>query len=122
MGFSISQVSKQLNLPASTIRFYDKEGLLPFIEKRESGYRIFKGPDIEMLQIIDCLKQTGMSIKDIKQFVEWIKIGDTTLEDRYHLFEERRIAVEKQIEELHMALAVIEQKRFYYEHALSKTK
>lgn len=101
--FSISEVSKKVNLPASTIRFYDKEGLIPFIEKRGSGYRIFKESDIEMLKIIDCLKQT--------EFVEWIKIVD-------EIFEERRIVVEKQIEELHATLEVIEHKRVYYENAL----
>ena len=56
MSYTIKEVSKMMNLPASTIRYYDKEGLLPFLEKKPSGYRVFKDTDITMLQIIECFK------------------------------------------------------------------
>ena len=80
MKFSISEVAKKMNLSVSTIRYYDKEGLLPFIERTESGYRIFSESDVKMLEIIKCLKHTGMSIKDIKAFSNWVKDGDYSLE------------------------------------------
>lgn len=116
--YTISQVSELLDLPVSTIRFYDKEGLLPFIERKNSGYRIFRDSDIEMLKIVDCLKSTGMPIKDIKQFTEWVKQGDASLSQRYNLFVERRLAVEKQIKELQQSLKVIDFKRDYYKKAI----
>ena len=52
-----------MHVPTSTIRYYDKEGLLPFVERLESGYRIFTEKDLATLRIIDCLKKTGMSIR-----------------------------------------------------------
>ena len=58
----------------TTLRYYDKEGLFPDLE-RSSGIRRFSEKEIEALRIIECLKKTGMEIKDIKQFVEWCAEG-----------------------------------------------
>lgn len=54
MTYTIKQVSEMMSLPVSTIRYYDKMGLIPFLEKNESGYHIFKEKDISMLRIIEC--------------------------------------------------------------------
>jgi DNA-binding transcriptional MerR regulator len=118
MYYSIGEVAEKLNLPASTIRYYDKEGLLPFIERRESGIRKFADSDVSMLELIECLKNTGMPIKDIKQFSEWCTKGDLTLQERYDMFLERRKIVEEQIAVLQKSLAKIDHKCWYYETAL----
>lgn len=118
MKFSISEVAKKMNLSVSTIRYYDKEGLLPFIERTESGYRIFSESDVKMLEIIECLKHTGMSIKDIKAFSNWVKDGDYSLEQRYEMFLERKKVVEAQIQELQKSLELINHKCWYYKTAL----
>ncbi|KJU72837.1 MerR family transcriptional regulator [Clostridium baratii] len=118
MKFSISEVAKKMNLSVSTIRYYDKEGLLPFIERTESGYRIFSESDVKMLEIIECLKHTGMSIKDIKAFSNWVKDGDYSLEQRYEMFLERKKVVEAQIKELQKSLDLINHKCWYYKTAL----
>ena len=93
MSYAIKEASKMLNLPATTLRYYDKEGLLPFVERRESGYRVFSDADIAMLRVIECLKKTGMSIKEIRQFTDWVRQGDASLGQRHQLFLERRRAV-----------------------------
>lgn len=118
MKFSISEVAKKMNLSVSTIRYYDKEGLLPFIERTDSGYRIFSESDVKMLEIIECLKHTGMSIKDIKAFSNWVKDGDYSLEQRYEMFLERKKVVEAQIQELQKSLDLINHKCWYYKTAL----
>ena len=107
-----------MNLSVSTIRYYDKERLLPFIERTESGYRIFLESDVKMLEIIECLKHTGMSIKDIKAFSNWVKDGDYSLEQRYEMFLERKKVVEAQIQELQKSLDLINHKCWYYKTAL----
>lgn len=119
MNYSIKETSQLMNLPATTLRYYDKEGLLPFIERKESGYRVFSEEDISMLRIIECLKKTGMSIKDIKQFSAWVLQGDQTLQQRYELFLARRQIVEKQLAELQETLRLIDYKCWYYETALA---
>ena len=90
MTYTIKQVSEMMSLPISTIRYYDKMGLIPFLEKNDSGYRIFKDDDIAMLRIIECFKRTGMSISEMQQFVEMVQRGDESLEERYELFKKRK--------------------------------
>lgn len=118
MYYSIGEVAEKLNLPKSTIRYYDKEGLLPFVERKESGIRMFAESDISMLQVIECLKSTGLSIKDIKKFSEWCLKGDQTLQERYELFLESKKNVEEQMAELQKTLELIEHKCWYYKIAL----
>lgn len=118
MNYTISDVSKKMNIPISTIRYYDKEGLLPFLKRRASGYRIFSESDIQMLQVIECFKSTGMPIKDIKRFVDLVKEGDSSLQGRYNLFLERKKAVQKQMEVLQKQMEIIDHKCWYYETAI----
>jgi len=116
--YSISEVAKELNLTAYTLRYYDKEGLMPFVERNASGKRVFKESDIEFLKVIQCLKATGMPIKDIKHFIEWCSDGDSTLQQRYDMFVSRKATIEAQMEELKKTLEVIEHKTLYYKTAL----
>ncbi|PYE47941.1 MerR family transcriptional regulator [Paenibacillus barcinonensis] len=118
MTYSISEVAKKLDLTVYTLRYYDKEGLMPFVERSESGTRQFKDSDIDFLKIIQCLKATGMPIKDIKDFIAWCSEGDATLQQRYDMFTERKASVEAQMEELRRTMEVIEHKQSYYRKAL----
>ncbi|ALC85404.1 MULTISPECIES: MerR family transcriptional regulator [Bacillaceae] len=116
--YSISEVANELNLTVYTLRYYDKEGLMPFVERTPSGIRVFKESDIDALKIIECLKATGMPIKEIKQFIDWCSDGDSTLQQRSNMFLERKAIVEAQMEELKKTMEVIEHKCLYYRTAL----
>lgn len=117
--YSISEVAKELNLTVYTLRYYDKEGLIPFVERTTSGTRVFKESDIESLKVIECLKATGMPIKEIKTFIDWCSDGDATLQQRYDMFLDRKARVEAQMEELKKTMEVIDHKCFYYKTALN---
>lgn len=119
MSYTIKEAADMMNVPATTLRYYDKEGLLPFIQRRESGYRIFSESDINMLRIIECLKKTGMPIKDIKRFTGWVQQGDESLQERYEMFLERKKIVEAQMEDLQKTLDLINHKCWYYETAIA---
>ena len=67
--YSIGEISKMFDLPISTLRYYDKEGLFPHL-KRVNGVRQFSENEIETLRVIDCLKRSGLEIKDIKEYIE----------------------------------------------------
>ncbi|UOQ48753.1 MerR family transcriptional regulator [Gracilibacillus caseinilyticus] len=116
--YSIGEVAKELNLTAYTLRYYDKEGLLPFVERTDSGTRLFKESDIDALKVIECLKSTGMPIKEIRHFIDWCSDGDDTLQQRYDMFLERKASVEQQMEELQKTMELIEHKCSYYKTAL----
>lgn len=117
--YTIKDAAEKMNVPTSTIRFYDKSGLLPFMERSESGYRLFSEKDIATLRIIDCLKKTGMPIKEIKKFSDWLQEGDSSLQQRYEMFLERKKVVEAQMAELQATLDIIKYKCRYYETAVS---
>jgi DNA-binding transcriptional MerR regulator len=118
MQYKIKEAARIMNLPTTTIRYYEKEGLVPFVQRKESGYRIFAESDLAMLKAIECLKNTGMSIKEIRQFVEWVKQGDDSLQQRYELFLDRKRVVENQMAELQENLDLINKKCWYYETAI----
>ncbi|MFR7589996.1 MAG: MerR family transcriptional regulator [Longibaculum sp.] len=121
MYYTIGEVAKMFNLTPSTIRYYDKEGLLPFVE-RQSGIRRFSDEDINMLKTIECLKETGMPIKDIKTFSQWCLEGDQTLEQRQQMFYQRREIVKQQMADLQDILDHIEYKCDYYDKAVANKK
>lgn len=116
--YSISEVAKELNLTTYTLRYYDKEGLLPFVERTPNGTRLFRESDIGALRIIECLKSTGMPIKEIKSFIDWCQDGDSTLQQRFDMFLERKAAVEAQMAELNKTMEIINHKCDYYKTAL----
>lgn len=117
MLYTIGEMAKLLGVAPSTLRYYDKEGLLPFVERSGGGIRVFGEKDYEWLTIIECLKKTGMPIKDIKDFIYMSMQGDETIDARLALFEKRREAVKEQIERLNETLGIIEYKCWYYETA-----
>ena len=118
MYYTIGEVAKMFNLTPSTIRYYDKEGLLPFVE-RQSGIRKFSQDDVNMLKTIECLKETGMPIKDIKIFSQWCLEGDCTLNERLEMFYQRREIVKQQMADLQDIMDHIEYKCNYYEKAVA---
>ena len=118
MTYTIKQVADKMGISVPTLRYYDKEGLLPFIEKKENGTRIFKESDLRTLEIISCMKASGMPIKDIKRYMDMCLEGDNTLEDRLDIFLKRKDVVKEQMEELNKIMSVIEHKISYYEKAI----
>ena len=104
--YTIGQVSEMFNLPVSTLRYYDKEGLFPFMQ-RASGIRQFSDTEIAALKLIECLKKSGLEIRDIKQFMEWCQEGSRTYELRKQLFERQKAAVEKEMEKMQETLDML---------------
>ncbi len=117
-SYSIGQISKMFNLPISTLRYYDKEGLFPDLA-RYGDRRLFSAREIDALRVIECLKASGLEIKDIKQFMQWCSEGPSTYEQRKQLFEERRKAVVEEMQELQKTLDLLEYKCWYYETAMN---
>lgn len=114
MFYTVGEMAKKLGVAPSTLRYYDKEGLLPFVERSSNGVRVFKEGDYEWLQVIGCLKKTGMQLKDIKAFIEMAMQGDKTIEPRLALITKQKEAVQKQIDELRETLCTLEFKEWYY--------
>lgn len=115
--YTIGQISEMFQLPISTLRYYDKEGLFPYMQ-RSSGIRQFGEREIETLRVIDCLKKSGLEIKEIKQFMQWCTLGPQTYAKRKELFEHQKETIEEEIAKLEKVLDMIRFKCWYYERAM----
>lgn len=115
--YTIGQVSKMFGLPVSTLRYYDKEGLFPDME-RSSGIRRFGQRELEALRVIECLKKSGMEIKDIRQFMEWCAQGSSTYSQRRAMFIRQKESVEAEIARMNRVLDMLSFKCWYYEQAI----
>lgn len=114
---TIGQVSEMFNLPVSTLRYYDKEGLFPQM-KRTSGIRNFSEKELETLRLIECLKKSGLEIKEIKQFMKWCSEGSSTYEKRLDLFKKQKEEVEREMRHMEKVLDMINFKCWYYKTAI----
>ena len=88
--YSIQEVSRKTGLTAHTLRYYEKEGLLPGVERTQGGFRQYSDDDLEKLGLICCLKNTGMSIQEIARFVQLTREGEHTLAERVELLRAHR--------------------------------
>lgn len=118
MIYTVGEIAKKMNVAPSTLRYYDKEGLLPFVKRSEGGIRVFSDKDFAYLSIIHCMKQTGMSIKGIKRFIDLVSKGDDSIHERLELFQNQREVVLSQIKELQKTLDILDYKCWYYETAM----
>jgi len=118
MGYSIGEVTEKTGLSAHTLRYYEKEGLLPFVTKSSSGIRVYADSDLQWLSMIECLKKSGLQIKEIRQYIDWYRKGDSTLKQRLDLFVKRRKAVEEEMERLNTVLNKVRFKEALYTEAL----
>ena len=115
MGYTIKQVAERLDLTAYTLRYYEKEGLLPFIERNDNGNRIFNDNDVEWVMLICCLRDTGMSVAEIKRYVDLCLEGDRTIETRRQIILQHKRVVEEKIGQMNDYLARINKKLGCYD-------
>ena len=117
MTYTPAKAAEKIGISAHTLRFYNKEGLLPNVGRDEHGNRRFTDNDLQWLSLLQCLKNAGMSLKDIKRFSECTTIGDDTIDERLALFESQTENVKCQIAELKRYLNLLEYKLAFYQKA-----
>lgn len=119
--YSIKEVADYFKLPISTIRYYDKKGLLPFVSKNEAGYRVFSESDFGFIKTICCLKDTGMPIKDIQTYIELCMQGTRTIDQRKQMLQQHKQNVIKEQQLLAKSLQEINTKLERYDSKDSQT-
>ena len=108
--YTVGEMARMLHVPASTLRYYDKQGLLPFVERSPGGIRVFKDSDFEWLRIIECMKKAGMSLKDIRIYIELTMQGDSTIDARLAMFRRQQDTLRAQMQQLQDTMQVLEYK------------
>lgn len=119
MYYTIGEVSNATGIATSTLRYYDREGMFPDMERSSGGIRVFSDRELGTLKVIECLKHAGMSIKDIKEFLGWCQEGDATLPQRRQMFHDRLAEVERQMDELRNTMNLLRYKCWYYDTAVA---
>lgn len=122
MPYSIGEISQRLGIAPSALRYYEKEGLLPFVERSDSGVRQFTDIDLEWLIIIDSMKKTGMPLKEIREFVTMFEERDSTIARRLEIVTRHRAVIQEQVTKLNEIIKVLDFKEKYYRNALEQGK
>ena len=115
--YTIGEASEVLGMPATTIRFYDKNGLIPNQQRSSDGRRLFDEDDLEWMRFVERLKVSGMPIKEIREYIQLYLAGDSTIEVRRKIVYERKAAIEEQLEALNLAHDFISYKCWFYDVA-----
>jgi DNA-binding transcriptional MerR regulator len=114
MGYTVKMVAERTNLSPNTLRYYEKEGLLPSVKRTKSGIRHYSDEDLEWLGLICCLKNTGMSIKQIRDFVDLSLQGPETLKVRCEMLVAHKKSVEDHIVEMNRHLEKVTHKIAFF--------
>jgi DNA-binding transcriptional MerR regulator len=115
MAYTIKEVSDKVNLSAHTLRYYEKEGLLPYVQRNKHGNRLFGDEDIEWIGLICCLRDTGMPVAEIKHYVDLCMKGDETIQTRRQIILNQKKFIEEQMEEMQVHLDKVNKKLEYYD-------
>ncbi|WP_105615466.1 MerR family transcriptional regulator [Vallitalea okinawensis] len=115
--YKINEAATIAGITAHTLRYYEKEGILPPIERDSGGRRIYSEENIAWLDIVTCLKKTNMPMKEIKEIVRLSIIGDQTIDDRKKILMDHKRKMMRQLEELQDNISKIDKKIAFYEGA-----
>lgn len=115
----INEVSKRYNLNDSTLRYYEKVGLLNDI-KRENGVRDYQDKDLDRIEFILCMKDAGLSIEQLRQYFDLVNEGDATLTKRKELLQQKRMLILEQMAKLQKSLDKVNFKIDYFEQKIKE--
>lgn len=116
--YTMREAAKLAGMNYETLRFYCKEGLVPNVERDKNNYRIFTDDNIVWLKSLQCFKQSGMGIKELKDFMELCIEGRETIPTRMELLEKQKEQLFRQIKEIENNIDYIEHKIQRYQDIL----
>lgn len=117
--YTMMQVCKEAGMTYQTLKFYCNEGLIPNVKRDQNNRRIFDDHDVAWIKSLSCLKNCGMSIQDMKTYLELCLKGPATIPERKQILSEKRLELLGKIDELHSAIGYIDQKQAFYDGVLS---
>ena len=103
-----------MDISEHTLRYYDDMKLFPFLQKNEKGKRLFSEADMQWAKLLECLSNSGLSIKEMKQYVDLCIIGDSTVEERFEILRKQEKIIKDQIKEKKKQLKLLQFKIDYY--------
>jgi DNA-binding transcriptional MerR regulator len=121
MTRTIQRAAAETGLSADTLRYYERIGILPGISRSESGHRRFSDDDMGWIKLVQCLRATGMPLEDLHHYAELVQVGDQTAAERLGLLEDHRRRILADLEELSIALELVDRKISGYAELVART-
>ncbi len=121
--YSMKEACKMTNMSYENLKFYCNEGLVPNVKRDKNNYRVFSDNDIKWIQSLVCLKRCGMTIAEMKEYLELCLKGESSIPERKVILAKKREVLLKEKKEIENSLAFIVWKENFYNDVLSgKTK
>lgn len=121
--YSMKQTCEKVHMSYQTLKFYCNEGLVPNVKRDKNNYRIFDEKDIAWIQSLSCLKKCGMSLEEMKKYLDLCLSGEATIPERKKILaKKKKVLIEKQ-KEIQNSIDFVDWKQNFYDDVLSgKTK
>lgn len=116
--YTMKETCSLVSMPYETLKFYCNEGLVPNVKRNEQNHRVFDNNDIEWIKNLTCLKNCGMTIKEMKRYLELCLIGEESVLERKHILEEKRVDLVNKMNELKEHIDYIDNKQAFYNGVL----
>ena len=118
----ISEVSQQCDVSADTLRYYERIGLLPPVNRSDSGIRDYSDLDVRRVEFIKCMRTAGLPVEVLIEYYRLVQQGDKTMEDRKAILVEHRADIKARMAELQKTLDLLDYKISFYENAVLKAE
>lgn len=116
--YSMKEVCQKLDMTYETLKYYCNEGLIPNVKRDKNNYRIFDENTVNWISSLSCLKKCGMSIKDMKQYLDYCLQGESTIPERQVMLNKQRNFLLEKINELEKSINFIDEKQEFYNRVL----
>lgn len=116
--YTPKEVCQQVGISYETLKFYCKEGLVPEVKRDKNNYRIFDEKNIAWLKGLHCLRKCGMSIKDMKLYMNYCLEGPSTIPQRKEMLDKTKTALLSKMNDINECINFIDNKQSFYDGVL----
>lgn len=116
----IAEVSERFDISSDTLRYYERVGLIPPVNRTNSGIRDYNDLDARRVEFVKCMRKAGLPVEVLIEYMELVQQGDSTVEARKDILKNQRVQVAARLEEMQKTLDLLDHKIEVYEKALFK--
>lgn len=117
--YTMMQICKEADMTYQTLKYYCNEGLIPNVKRDKNNRRIFDEKDLKWIKDLVCLKKCGMSIQEMKEYLNLCLQGQSSIQQRKEMLDKKRKALLDSIEELKGCIDYIDWKQNFYDEVLA---
>lgn len=119
MLFTMKAVCEKTGMTYETLKFYCNQGLVPHVKRDAGNRRVFDERDVAWIESLGCLKRCGLSIQEMRHYVQLCLQGEASIPERKKILAQKRQALVERIAQLQGAVAYVDQKQAFYEDVLA---